>query len=115
MEPLLSPTMYLYVLLACMLWGWESHSAPMKITSEPLYDNHTAVCAEIQRDLSKDNVTYNVSLGLHQKSLGSQWPSAFLTNFSCFQGFFKRPQNTSEVRSSPHMDLSDHVSKGSPQ
>lgn len=107
--------MYLYVLLACALWGWESHSAPMKITSEPHYDNHTAVCAEIQRELLADNIIYNVSLSLHQTSLGSQWLFVFLTNFSCFQGSFKRPQNTSEVRSSHHMDLSDHISKGSPQ
>lgn len=36
----------------------------MKITSVSLYDNHTAVCAEIRHDLSADNTTYNVSLGL---------------------------------------------------
>lgn len=107
--------MYLYVLLACALWGLESHSAPMKITNEPHYDNHTAVCAEIQRELLADNMIYNVSLSLHQTSLGSQWLFVFLTNFSCFQGSFKRPQNTSEVRSSHHMDLSHHISKGSPQ
>uniref|UniRef100_A0A671FQL7 Interleukin-4 n=1 Tax=Rhinolophus ferrumequinum TaxID=59479 RepID=A0A671FQL7_RHIFE len=65
-----SCTMYLYVLLACVLWGLESHSAPMKITGKPHDDNHTAVCAEIQRELSADNIIYN--------------------------GSFKRPQNTSE-------------------
>ncbi|KAM5212277.1 uncharacterized protein RBU33_004920 [Hipposideros larvatus] len=62
--------MYLYMLLACVLWGLESHSAPMKITSELLYDNHTAVCAEIQRELLADR--------------------------SIYSGSFKRPQNTSE-------------------
>ncbi|KAK1343273.1 hypothetical protein QTO34_016051, partial [Cnephaeus nilssonii] len=62
--------MYLFVLLACVLWCLESHPIPMKITSGPLYDNHTAVCAEIQKDLSADNTTYN--------------------------GYFKRPQNTSK-------------------
>lgn len=86
----------------------------MKITSVSLYDNHTAICAEIQHDLSADNTTYNVSLGLHQTSLGSQWSSVFLTSFSCFQGYFKSPQNTSKVRSSHHRKLSDHLSKGSP-
>lgn len=35
------------------------------------YDNHTAVCAEIQKELSADNIIYNVSLGLHQTSLRS--------------------------------------------
>lgn len=102
---LLSYSMYRLVLLACVLWCLESHPIPMKITSEPLYDNHTAVCAEIQKDLSADNTTYNVSLGLHQTSFGFQWPFVLLTNFPCFQGYFKRPQNTSKVRRSYHMDL----------
>lgn len=107
--------MYVYILLACVLWGLESHSAPMKTTSESLYDNHTEVCAEIQHELTSDNITYKVSLDLHQTSLGSQWPYVFLTNFSCFQGSFERPQNTSKVSSSHHMGLSDHISKGLPQ
>uniref|UniRef100_A0A8P0NU13 Uncharacterized protein n=2 Tax=Canis lupus familiaris TaxID=9615 RepID=A0A8P0NU13_CANLF len=88
--------MYLYVLLACALWGSENHSASMKTASVSAYDNHTAVCAEIQKELSADTMTYNVSLGLHQTTLCSQWPFVLLTNFSCFQGSFKRPQNTSE-------------------
>lgn len=92
--------MYLYVLLACVSWVLESHSAPMKIVSGSTQDNHTAVCAEIEKELMADNVTYKVSLGLHQTSLNSHWPSVFLTNFSCLQGSFERPQNTSEVRSS---------------
>ncbi|XP_057576519.1 uncharacterized protein LOC130844242 [Hippopotamus amphibius kiboko] len=62
--------MYLYLLLACVLWGLESHSTPMKIASVSPQDNHTAVCAEIQKELTADNITYN--------------------------GSFKRPQNTSE-------------------
>lgn len=73
------------------------------------YDNHTAVCAEIQKELSADNIIYNVSLGLHQTSLCSQWPFVFLIDFSSFQGSFKRPQNTSEVRCCCHMYLSDHI------
>uniref|UniRef100_A0A8D0S2S7 Uncharacterized protein n=1 Tax=Sus scrofa TaxID=9823 RepID=A0A8D0S2S7_PIG len=96
LEPSSSHTMYLYVLLACVLWGLESHSAPMKIATVASRDNHTAVCAEIQRELMADDITYNVSLGLHQTSLCSQRPFVFLTSFSCFQGSFKRPQNTSE-------------------
>lgn len=103
--------MYLFVLLACVLWGLESHCIRMKIIGGPLYDKHTAVCAEIQKDLSADNTTYNGSLRLHQTSLGFRWPSVLLTNFSCFQGYFQRPQNTSEVRGSYHMDLSDRISK----
>lgn len=109
MEPPSSHTMYLYVLLACVLWGLESHSTPMKIDGVSPHDNHTAVCAEIQKELAADNIIYNVSLGLHQTSLCSQWPFVLLTNFSFFQGSFKRPQNTSEVRSSHPMDLSDHI------
>lgn len=101
--------MYLYVLLASVSWVLESHSAPMKIVSGSTQDNHTAVCAEIEKELMADNVTYKVSLGLHQISLSSQWPSVFLTNFSCFQGSFERPQNTSEVRSSHPMVISDHT------
>uniref|UniRef100_A0A8C4MDV3 Uncharacterized protein n=1 Tax=Equus asinus asinus TaxID=83772 RepID=A0A8C4MDV3_EQUAS len=62
--------MYLYVLLACVLWGLESHSTPMKIDGVSPHDNHTAVCAEIQKELAADNIIYN--------------------------GSFKRPQNTSE-------------------
>lgn len=73
------------------------------------YDNHTAVCAEIQKELSADNIIYNVSLGLHQISLCSQWSFMFLTNFSHFQGSFKRPQNTSEVRCCRCMDFADHI------
>ncbi|EPY81670.1 hypothetical protein CB1_000719020 [Camelus ferus] len=65
-----SRIMYLYVLLACVLWGLESHSARMKMASTSLQDNHTAVCAEIQKELTADNIIYN--------------------------GSFKRPQNTSE-------------------
>uniref|UniRef100_A0A8D1E6B8 Interleukin-4 n=1 Tax=Sus scrofa TaxID=9823 RepID=A0A8D1E6B8_PIG len=70
LEPSSSHTMYLYVLLACVLWGLESHSVPMKIATVASRDNHTAVCAEIQRELMADDITYN--------------------------GSFKRPQNTSE-------------------
>uniref|UniRef100_A0A8C9JDV6 Uncharacterized protein n=1 Tax=Panthera tigris altaica TaxID=74533 RepID=A0A8C9JDV6_PANTA len=62
--------MYLYVFLACALWGSENHSASMKTASASAHDNHTAVCAEIQKELSADNIVYN--------------------------GSFKRPQNTSE-------------------
>uniref|UniRef100_A0AC11D154 Uncharacterized protein n=1 Tax=Ovis aries TaxID=9940 RepID=A0AC11D154_SHEEP len=62
--------MYLYVLLACVSWVLESHSAPMKIVSGSTQDNHTAVCAEIEKELMADNVTY--------------------------KGSFERPQNTSE-------------------
>lgn len=104
--------MYLYVLLACVLWGLESHSARMKMASTSLQDNHTAVCAEIQKELTADNIIYNVSLGLHQTSLYSQGPltkAVLLTNFSCFQGSFKRPQNTSEVRSNHPMVTSDRI------
>ncbi|KAM8764764.1 uncharacterized protein V5649_020359 [Rhynchonycteris naso] len=42
----------------------------MKTTSEPFYDNHTALCAEIWEELKADNTTYN--------------------------GYFKSPQNSSE-------------------
>ncbi|TKC34481.1 hypothetical protein EI555_012530 [Monodon monoceros] len=42
----------------------------MKIASVSPQDNHTAVCAEIQKELMADNITHN--------------------------GSFKRPQNTSE-------------------
>lgn len=66
---LLGHSMYLLMLLACVLWCSESHPIPMKMTGGPP-DNHTAVCAEIQKDLSADNATYNVSLGLHRISLG---------------------------------------------
>uniref|UniRef100_A0A7N5JD11 Uncharacterized LOC100473502 n=1 Tax=Ailuropoda melanoleuca TaxID=9646 RepID=A0A7N5JD11_AILME len=64
------PTMYLYVFLACALWGSENHCASMMTANVSAYDNHTAVCAEIQKELSADNIIYN--------------------------GSFKRPQNTSE-------------------
>lgn len=111
----LNHTMFLYVLLACASWVLESHSAPMKIISGSTQDNHTAVCAEIEKELMADNVTYKVSLDLHQISLYSQWPSVFLTNFSCFQGSFERPQNTSEVRSSQPMVISDPTWKGNPR
>ncbi|XP_010861884.1 PREDICTED: uncharacterized protein LOC105005555 [Bison bison bison] len=66
----LNHTMFLYVLLACVSWVLESHSAPMKIISGSTQDNHTAVCAEIEKELMADNVTY--------------------------KGSFERPQNTSE-------------------
>lgn len=69
MEPPSSHTMYLYMLLACVLWGLEGHSAPLKITNASSRDNHTAVCAEIQKELSADNIIYNVSL--YQTSLHS--------------------------------------------
>ncbi|XP_064131410.1 granulocyte-macrophage colony-stimulating factor isoform X1 [Loxodonta africana] len=62
--------MHLCVLLAWTLWVSGSHSAPMKITTASLLENHTAICAEIQKELSADNSTYN--------------------------GSFDRPQNTSE-------------------
>ncbi|XP_077877052.1 uncharacterized protein LOC144366576 [Ictidomys tridecemlineatus] len=62
--------MYLYVLLACVLWGSQSHSSPMKLATETSHKNHTALCAEIQKELSADNNIY--------------------------EGSFSRPQNTSE-------------------
>lgn len=58
--------MHLYLLLALVFWVSESHSAPMKADTVTLQKNHTALCAEIQEELSADNKTYEVSLGLHQ-------------------------------------------------
>lgn len=100
--------MYLYVLMACVLWGSQSHSSPVKLATETSHKNHTALCAEIQEELSADNNIYEVSLVLHQINLLSR-TFVFLTNFSCFQGSFNRPQNTSEVRGVYSSDPSDHT------
>uniref|UniRef100_A0A8D2DLM0 Uncharacterized protein n=1 Tax=Sciurus vulgaris TaxID=55149 RepID=A0A8D2DLM0_SCIVU len=69
-EPPSRSTMHLYVLLACVLWGSESNSSPVKVAAENSHKNHTALCAEIQKELSADNNVY--------------------------EGSFSRPQNTSE-------------------
>uniref|UniRef100_A0A8C9ARE1 Granulocyte-macrophage colony-stimulating factor n=1 Tax=Prolemur simus TaxID=1328070 RepID=A0A8C9ARE1_PROSS len=60
----------LCVLLACLPWAPGSHCAPLKADTASPQDNHTAICAEIQRELSADKNTY--------------------------KGSFNRPQNTSE-------------------
>ncbi|KAM5301439.1 uncharacterized protein AAES06_002313 [Glossophaga mutica] len=53
----------------------------MKITSVSLYDNHTAVCAEIRHDLSADNTTYNGYFKSPQNTSKESCYGEFITNF----------------------------------
>lgn len=55
-----SETMHLCVFLAFVLWGSESYCVPMKVTTMALQKSHTAICAEIQQELSEDKKTYHV-------------------------------------------------------